>query len=257
MRDGSEVQEPDQGARLGPPSARGREEEPGGHQDRSERDGAASDRAEGARMSENSVTIRRADTIWHEPGGWLDARWHFSFRSVFRRRPDGRRSPSRVQRRPARAWGGVAAPPAPKAGRPSSTPSSCERSTCSISRRSPGSLSPVVPAGPMEELSLDDVGQRFDLHDLGQRSVRPAMANWRYWTRVASAGSLGRIQNWMNRSGQSVPSSSTPAGVAGDRRSIGLGRESTAEPARTPEGCVRASSVGGLRWPQPPGQNAQ
>jgi redox-sensitive bicupin YhaK (pirin superfamily) len=26
-----------------------------------------------------SVTIREADTIWHEEGGWFDARWHFSF----------------------------------------------------------------------------------------------------------------------------------------------------------------------------------
>ena len=26
-----------------------------------------------------SVTIRDADTIWHEQGGWFDARWHFSF----------------------------------------------------------------------------------------------------------------------------------------------------------------------------------
>lgn len=25
------------------------------------------------------VTIREADTIWHELGGWFDARWHFSF----------------------------------------------------------------------------------------------------------------------------------------------------------------------------------
>lgn len=25
------------------------------------------------------VTIRPADTIWHEQGGWFDARWHFSF----------------------------------------------------------------------------------------------------------------------------------------------------------------------------------
>jgi redox-sensitive bicupin YhaK (pirin superfamily) len=25
------------------------------------------------------VTIREADTIWHEQGGWFDARWHFSF----------------------------------------------------------------------------------------------------------------------------------------------------------------------------------
>ena len=26
-----------------------------------------------------TVTIRSADTIWHQPGGWFDARWHFSF----------------------------------------------------------------------------------------------------------------------------------------------------------------------------------
>ena len=26
-----------------------------------------------------NVTIREADTIWHERGGWFDARWHFSF----------------------------------------------------------------------------------------------------------------------------------------------------------------------------------
>ena len=26
-----------------------------------------------------SVVIREADTIWHEQGGWFDARWHFSF----------------------------------------------------------------------------------------------------------------------------------------------------------------------------------
>jgi len=25
------------------------------------------------------VVVREADTIWHEPGGWFDARWHFSF----------------------------------------------------------------------------------------------------------------------------------------------------------------------------------
>jgi quercetin 2,3-dioxygenase len=25
------------------------------------------------------VTIREAQTIWHEQGGWFDARWHFSF----------------------------------------------------------------------------------------------------------------------------------------------------------------------------------
>jgi len=23
------------------------------------------------------VAIREADTIWHEAGGWFDARWHF------------------------------------------------------------------------------------------------------------------------------------------------------------------------------------
>ena len=26
-----------------------------------------------------NVVIREADTIWHEQGGWFDARWHFSF----------------------------------------------------------------------------------------------------------------------------------------------------------------------------------
>jgi len=26
-----------------------------------------------------ALTIRKADTIWHEEGGWFDARWHFSF----------------------------------------------------------------------------------------------------------------------------------------------------------------------------------
>lgn len=26
-----------------------------------------------------AVVIRPADTIWHEQGGWFDARWHFSF----------------------------------------------------------------------------------------------------------------------------------------------------------------------------------
>jgi len=26
-----------------------------------------------------ALTIREADTIWHEEGGWFDARWHFSF----------------------------------------------------------------------------------------------------------------------------------------------------------------------------------
>lgn len=29
--------------------------------------------------SSRSVVIREADTIWHEQGGWFDARWHFSF----------------------------------------------------------------------------------------------------------------------------------------------------------------------------------
>ena len=28
---------------------------------------------------ENNITIREADTIWREEGGWFDARWHFSF----------------------------------------------------------------------------------------------------------------------------------------------------------------------------------
>jgi quercetin 2,3-dioxygenase len=27
----------------------------------------------------NRLTIRKAHTIWHEAGGWFDARWHFSF----------------------------------------------------------------------------------------------------------------------------------------------------------------------------------
>lgn len=26
-----------------------------------------------------TVIVREADTIWHEQGGWFDARWHFSF----------------------------------------------------------------------------------------------------------------------------------------------------------------------------------
>src|SRR5688500_8945515 len=29
--------------------------------------------------SERPITIREADTIWREEGGWFDARWHFSF----------------------------------------------------------------------------------------------------------------------------------------------------------------------------------
>jgi len=31
------------------------------------------------REPRRTVTIREADTIWHEQGGWFDARWHFSF----------------------------------------------------------------------------------------------------------------------------------------------------------------------------------
>ncbi|HEX6138972.1 MAG TPA: pirin family protein [Candidatus Limnocylindria bacterium] len=30
-------------------------------------------------MPIHGVTIREADSIWHEQGGWFDARWHFSF----------------------------------------------------------------------------------------------------------------------------------------------------------------------------------
>jgi len=26
-----------------------------------------------------TITIRDADSIWHEQGGWFEARWHFSF----------------------------------------------------------------------------------------------------------------------------------------------------------------------------------
>ena len=29
--------------------------------------------------SAGTITIREADTIWREQGGWFDARWHFSF----------------------------------------------------------------------------------------------------------------------------------------------------------------------------------
>jgi redox-sensitive bicupin YhaK (pirin superfamily) len=32
-----------------------------------------------ANDSTDQVTVRPADTIWHEQGGWFDARWHFSF----------------------------------------------------------------------------------------------------------------------------------------------------------------------------------
>ena len=31
------------------------------------------------RASTGNIIIREADTIWHEQGGWFDARWHFSF----------------------------------------------------------------------------------------------------------------------------------------------------------------------------------
>ena len=31
------------------------------------------------RTSTANITIREADTIWREQGGWFDARWHFSF----------------------------------------------------------------------------------------------------------------------------------------------------------------------------------
>jgi len=30
-------------------------------------------------MTSPAVTVREAETIWHEEGGWFDARWHFSF----------------------------------------------------------------------------------------------------------------------------------------------------------------------------------
>ena len=30
-------------------------------------------------VSRPNAVIREADTIWHEEGGWFDARWHFSF----------------------------------------------------------------------------------------------------------------------------------------------------------------------------------
>lgn len=30
-------------------------------------------------LQSGTVTIREADTIWQEEGGWFDARWHFSF----------------------------------------------------------------------------------------------------------------------------------------------------------------------------------
>jgi len=43
---------------------------------RSERD---STRHAGGGTDGRSVTIRSAETIWREQGGWFDARWHFSF----------------------------------------------------------------------------------------------------------------------------------------------------------------------------------
>jgi quercetin 2,3-dioxygenase len=30
-------------------------------------------------LTTGNITIREADTIWHEQGGWFEARWHFSF----------------------------------------------------------------------------------------------------------------------------------------------------------------------------------
>ena len=33
----------------------------------------------GMAVSSSPVTVREAHTIWHEQGGWFDARWHFSF----------------------------------------------------------------------------------------------------------------------------------------------------------------------------------
>ncbi len=30
-------------------------------------------------LQTGAVTLRDADTIWHEQGGWFEARWHFSF----------------------------------------------------------------------------------------------------------------------------------------------------------------------------------
>ena len=30
-------------------------------------------------LETGAITLRGADTIWHEQGGWFDARWHFSF----------------------------------------------------------------------------------------------------------------------------------------------------------------------------------
>ena len=43
------------------------------------------------------VTIREADTIWREEGGWFDARWHFSFDQYRDPEPDGRRRVARLQ----------------------------------------------------------------------------------------------------------------------------------------------------------------
>jgi hypothetical protein len=32
--------------------------------------------------STTNATIRDADTVWHEQGGWFDARWHFSSTAI-------------------------------------------------------------------------------------------------------------------------------------------------------------------------------
>jgi hypothetical protein len=44
--------------------------------------------------STGTVTIREADTIWREEGGWFDARWHLY-------PPDQAYSARRAGRRPA------------------------------------------------------------------------------------------------------------------------------------------------------------
>jgi hypothetical protein len=46
------------------------------------------------RASTGKVTIREADTIWREEGGWFDARWHLY-------PPDQAYSARRAGRRPA------------------------------------------------------------------------------------------------------------------------------------------------------------
>ena len=60
---------------------------------------------------------------------------------------------------------------------------------CDTSARASWARSrPSVPAGPMI---------------WSQRSVRSSSVYWRCWTRVSRPRALGRIQNWMNRSGSS------------------------------------------------------